>query len=177
MSKIALISVSNKDGIIDFAKNLISLDYKIISTGGTYQLLKENNIDAVEVSEHTGFPEIMDGRIKTLHPKIHAGILSRRKIDKKIINEHRIDEIDIVVVNLYPFYSTAKDPNSSEAEIIEKIDIGGPTMVRAAAKNYNDVVVITSSNQYPELINQLKKIGYCCLKQKLIFHQTLYQII
>ena len=85
MSKIALISVSNKDGIIDFAKNLISLDYKIISTGGTYQLLKENNIDAIEVSEHTGFPEIMDGRIKTLHPKIHAGILSRRKIDKKII--------------------------------------------------------------------------------------------
>ena len=129
MSKIALISVSNKDGIIDFAKNLISLDYKIISTAGTYQLLKENNIDAIEVSEHTGFPEIMDGRIKTLHPKIHAGILSRRKIDKKIIKEHSIDEIDIVVVNLYPFYSTAKDPNSTEAEIIEKIDIGGPTTV------------------------------------------------
>ena len=123
MSKIALISVSNKDGIIDFAKNLISLEYKIISTGGTYQLLKENNIDAIEVSEHTGFPEIMDGRIKTLHPKIHAGILSRRKIDKKIIKEHSIDEIDIVVVNLYPFYSTAKDPNSTESEIIDILQI------------------------------------------------------
>ena len=119
--------------------------------------LKENNIDAIEVSEHTGFPEIMDGRIKTLHPKIHAGILSRRKIDKKIIKEHSIDEIDIVVVNLYPFYSTAKDPNSSEAEIIEKIDIGGPALVRSAAKNYNDVAVITSTNQYSALIDQLKR--------------------
>ena len=157
MSKIALISVSNKDGIIDFAKNLISLDYKIISTGGTYQLLKENNIDAIEVSEHTGFPEIMDGRIKTLHPKIHAGILSRRKIDKKIIKEHSIDEIDIVVVNLYPFYSTAKDPNSTEAEIIEKIDIGGPTMLRAAAKNHEHVTTIVDPNDYDLVTKELKK--------------------
>ena len=157
MSKIALISVSNKDGIIDFAKNLISLDYKIISTGGTYQLLKENNIDAIEVSEHTGFPEIMDGRIKTLHPKIHAGILSRRKIDKKIIKEHSIDEIDIVVVNLYPFYSTAKDPNSTEGEIIEKIDIGGPTMLRAAAKNHEHVTTIVDPNDYDLVTKELKK--------------------
>ena len=157
MSKIALISVSNKDGIIDFAKNLISLDYKIISTGGTYQLLKENNIDAIEVSEHTGFPEIMDGRIKTLHPKIHAGILSRRKIDKKIIKEHSIDEIDIVVVNLYPFYSTAKDLNSTEAEIIEKIDIGGPTMLRAAAKNHEHVTTIVDPNDYDLVTKELKK--------------------
>ncbi len=157
MSKIALISVSNKDGIIDFAKNLISLDYKIISTGGTYQLLKENNINAIEVSEHTGFPEIMDGRIKTLHPKIHAGILSRRKIDKKIIEEHSIDEIDIVVVNLYPFYSTAKDPNSAESEIIEKIDIGGPTMLRAAAKNHEHVTTIVDPNDYDLVIKELKK--------------------
>ena len=157
MSKIALISVSNKDGIIDFAKNLISLNYKIISTGGTYQLLKENNIDAIEVSEHTGFPEIMDGRIKTLHPKIHAGILSRRKIDKKIIKEHSIDEIDIVVVNLYPFYSTAKDPNSTESEIIEKIDIGGPTMLRAAAKNHEHVTTIVDPNDYDLVTKELKK--------------------
>ena len=157
MSKIALISVSNKDGIIDFAKNLISLDYKIISTGGTYQLLKENNIDAIEVSEHTGFPEIMDGRIKTLHPKIHAGILSRRKIDKKITKEHSIDEIDIVVVNLYPFYSTAKDQNSTEAEIIEKIDIGGPTMLRAAAKNHEHVTTIVDPNDYDLVTKELKK--------------------
>ena len=157
MSKIALISVSNKDGIIDFAKNLISLDYKIISTGGTYQLLKESNIDAIEVSEHTGFPEIMDGRIKTLHPKIHAGILSRRKIDKKIIKEHSIDEIDIVVVNLYPFYSTAKDPNSTEGEIIEKIDIGGPTMLRAAAKNHEHVTTIVDPNDYDLVTKELKK--------------------
>ena len=157
MSKIALISVSNKDGIIDFAKNLISLEYKIISTGGTYQLLKKNNIDAIEVSEHTGFPEIMDGRIKTLHPKIHAGILSRRKIDKKIIKEHSIDEIDIVIVNLYPFYSTAKDPNSTEAEIIEKIDIGGPTMLRAAAKNHEHVTTIVDPNDYDLVTKELKK--------------------
>ena len=157
MSKIALISVSNKDGIIDFAKNLISLGYKIISTGGTYKLLKENNIDAIEVSEHTGFPEIMDGRIKTLHPKIHAGILSRRKIDKKIIKEHSIDEIDIVVVNLYPFYSTAKDPNSTEGEIIEKIDIGGPTMLRAAAKNHEHVTTIVDPNDYDLVTKELKK--------------------
>mgnify|MGYP001376814364 FL=1 len=157
MSKNALISVSNKDGIIDFAKNLISLGYKIISTGGTYQLLKENNVDAIEVSEHTGFPEIMDGRIKTLHPKIHAGILSRRKIDKKIIKEHSIDEIDIVVVNLYPFYSTAKDLNSTEAEIIEKIDIGGPTMLRAAAKNHEHVTTIVDPNDYDLVTKELKK--------------------
>ena len=157
MSKIALISVSNKDGIIDFAKNIISLDYKIISTGGTYKLLKENNIDAIEVSEHTGFPEIMDGRIKTLHPKIHAGILSRRKIDKKIIKEHSIDEIDIVVVNLYPFYSTAKDPNSTEEDIIEKIDIGGPTMLRAAAKNHEHVTTIVDPNDYDLVTKELKK--------------------
>ena len=157
MSKIALISVSNKDGIIDFAKNLISLDYKIISTGGTYQLLKENNINAIEVSEHTGFPEIMDGRIKTLHPMIHAGILSRRKIDKKITKEHSIDEIDIVVVNLYPFYSTAKDQNSTEAEIIEKIDIGGPTMLRAAAKNHEHVTTIVDPNDYDLVTKELKK--------------------
>ena len=157
MSKIALISVSNKEGIIDFAKNLVSLDYKIISTGGTYQLLKENNIDAIEVSEHTGFPEIMDGRIKTLHPKIHAGILSRRKIDKKITKEHSIDEIDIVVVNLYPFYSTAKDQNSTEAEIIEKIDIGGPTMLRAAAKNHEHVTTIVDPNDYDLVTKELKK--------------------
>lgn len=157
MSKNALISVSNKDGIIDFAKNIISLGYKIISTGGTYQLLKENNVDAIEVSEHTGFPEIMDGRIKTLHPKIHAGILSRRKIDKKIIKEHSIDEIDIVVVNLYPFYSTAKDLNSTEAEIIEKIDIGGPTMLRAAAKNHEHVTTIVDPNDYDLVTKELKK--------------------
>ena len=118
MSKIALISVSNKDGIIDFAKNLISLDYKIISTGGTFQLLKENNIDAIEVSEHTGFPEIMDGRIKTLHPKIHAGILSRRKIDKKIFSNSLTS---IASINLR--IDTAKKLFGKQNIDYEKIDI------------------------------------------------------
>ena len=132
--KRALISVSDKTGIVEFAQNLAKLGVELLSTGGTYKLLKDNNIPVVEVSEHTGFPEMMDGRVKTLHPKIHGGILARRGLDEAVMQEHNIDPIDLVVVNLYPFAATVAKPNCSLADAIENIDIGGPTMVRAAAK-------------------------------------------
>ncbi len=113
--KRALISVSDKSGIVEFAKNLVALGVEILSTGGTYKLLKDNNIAVVEVSEHTGFPEMMDGRVKTLHPKIHGGILARRGLDEAVMAEHNIDAIDLVVVNLYPFAATVAKPNCSLA--------------------------------------------------------------
>ena len=131
----ALISVSDKTGIIEFARDLSALNIELLSTGGTYKLLKENNIPVVEVSEHTGFPEMMDGRVKTLHPKIHGGILARRGIDEAVMQAHDIAPIDLVIVNLYPFAQTVAKPNCSLEDAIENIDIGGPTMVRAAAKN------------------------------------------
>jgi phosphoribosylaminoimidazolecarboxamide formyltransferase/IMP cyclohydrolase len=111
--KRALISVSDKTGIVEFAQNLAALGVEILSTGGTYKLLKDNNIAVVEVSEHTGFPEMMDGRVKTLHPKIHGGILARRGLDEAVMQEHNIDAIDLVVVNLYPFAATVAKPNCS----------------------------------------------------------------
>ena len=135
----ALISVSDKTGIVEFAQALASLNVEILSTGGTYKLLKDNQVPVVEVSEHTGFPEMMDGRVKTLHPKIHGGILARRGVDEEVMQAHNIAAIDLVVVNLYPFAATVAKPNCSLADAIENIDIGGPTMVRAAAKNHASV--------------------------------------
>ena len=123
----ALISVSDKTGIVDFARALSGLGVELLSTGGTYKLLKDHNIAVVEVSEHTGFPEMMDGRVKTLHPKIHGGILARRGLDEAVMAEHGIAAIDLVVVNLYPFAQTVAKPNCSLADAIENIDIGGPT--------------------------------------------------
>jgi AICAR transformylase/IMP cyclohydrolase PurH (only IMP cyclohydrolase domain in Aful) len=117
--KRALISVSDKTGIVEFAQELAALGVEILSTGGTYKLLKDNNVAVVEVSEHTGFPEMMDGRVKTLHPKIHGGILARRGLDEAVMAEHNIDAIDLVVVNLYPFAATVAKPNCSLADAIE----------------------------------------------------------
>lgn len=152
----ALISVSDKNGIIEFAQELASLNIEILSTGGTYKLLKENNITATEVSEYTGFPEMMSGRVKTLHPKVHGGILGRRGTDDEVMKEHDIRPIDMVIVNLYPFEATVSKPNCSLEDAIENIDIGGPTMVRSAAKNFNDVAIVVSSDRYPALIKELK---------------------
>ena len=132
--KRALISVSDKTGIVDFAQRLHSLGVELLSTGGTYQLLKQAAIPVVEVSSYTGFPEMMDGRVKTLHPKVHGGILGRRGQDEAVMAEHGIKPIDMVVVNLYPFEQTVAKPGCSLEDAIENIDIGGPTMVRAAAK-------------------------------------------
>ncbi len=155
--KRAIISVYDKTGLVEFAKELIELDYEIISTGGTYNLMKENGIKAIEVSEITGFKEILDGRVKTLHPNIHAAILSRRdnKNDMDTIKNLNIFPIDIVVVNLYPFFEKQRE-NFCEKDLIEFIDIGGPSLLRAAAKNFEDVLVIVDPKDYNNIIQRLK---------------------
>ncbi|MCO4786179.1 bifunctional phosphoribosylaminoimidazolecarboxamide formyltransferase/IMP cyclohydrolase [Marinomonas atlantica] len=157
--KRALISVSDKTGIVEFARELADQGVEILSTGGTYKLLLENNVAAVEVSDYTGFPEMMDGRVKTLHPKVHGGILGRRDIDGAIMQEHGINEIDMVVVNLYPFEATIARPDCDLPMAIENIDIGGPTMVRSAAKNHKDVAIVVDPSHYQGIIASLKENG------------------
>lgn len=163
MAKIkrAIISVSDKTGIVDFAKALSSMGVEIISTGGTYKVLNEAGIPVIEVSEVTGFPEMLEGRVKTLHPRIHAGILARRDVKEHMdaIADKGIQPIDMVVINLYPFKQTVLKEGVTFDEIVENIDIGGPSMIRAAAKNYKDVAVVTMPSQYDEVIAQLKENG------------------
>ena len=156
--KKALISVSDKKNLKDLLKVLTKLKVELISSGGTYKEIKKLKFKCLEVSEYTGSPEILGGRVKTLHPKIHAGILSKRnnKSHCQDLRNNNFEEIDLVIVNFYPFEKTLKQ-TSNHLKIIENIDVGGPTMVRAAAKNYNDVTVITSSDQYNELINEIEK--------------------
>lgn len=168
MLKRALISVSDKEGIVEFAKELRSLDIEIISTGGTASLLKENGIEVIGISEVTGFPECLDGRVKTLHPKIHGGLLAIRGNSEhmKQIEELGIEPIDIVVVNLYPFRKTIMKEGVTLEEAIENIDIGGPTMIRAAAKNYQDVVVLVDPADYRTVLEELKETGDVSLKTK-----------
>jgi len=155
----ALISVSDKTGILDLARELNKFGVEIVSTGGTAKLLRENNIPAVEVSEYTGFPEMLDGRVKTLHPKIHAGLLALRNNQEhmKTLENHGIGLIDMVVVNLYPFEKTMLSPEVSIEEVIENIDIGGPSMLRSAAKNHRSVAVICNPERYPQVVEELKK--------------------
>ncbi len=154
--KTALISVSNKDNIVEFAKALAEMQVNILSTGGTAKLLQDNNIPVTEVSDYTGFPEMMDGRVKTLHPKVHGGILGRRGLDDAVMQEHGIDAIDMVVVNLYPFEATVANPDCDLATAIENIDIGGPTMVRAAAKNHESVAIVVNPEDYDGIIDEMK---------------------
>ncbi|AGH80308.1 phosphoribosylaminoimidazolecarboxamide formyltransferase/IMP cyclohydrolase [Psychromonas sp. CNPT3] len=155
--KRVIISVSDKTGIIEFARELTERGVAILSTGGTCQLLHDNGIKVTEVSDYTGYPEMMDGRVKTLHPKIHGGILARRGIDEAIMRENAIDAIDMVVVNLYPFAATVADPNCTLEDAIENIDIGGPTMLRAAAKNHKDVTVIVNASDYARVLQEMDK--------------------
>ena len=157
--KRALISVSDKKGIIDFAKILIKYNVEILSTGGTAKLFAENNIPVIEVSDYTGFPEMLDGRVKTLHPKIHGGILGKRDDEKHLqtMIKSNIPLIDLVVVNLYPFEATISKENCPLTEAIENIDIGGPAMIRSSAKNYNGVAVVTDSSDYKMIEDALKK--------------------
>ena len=150
----ALISVSDKDKLIPFAKELDQNKVEIISTGGTYNYLSTNKISAIEISNITNFPEIMDGRVKTLHPKIHGGILGRKKIDDEIMDQHDIEKINLLAVNLYPFKETIKKPDISINEAIENIDIGGPAMIRAAAKNHENVVVLVDPSDYEDFIEK-----------------------
>ncbi len=153
----ALISVSDKNGVLEFARSLASLGVEILSTGGTANLLAENGVAVTEVSEHTGFPEMMAGRVKTLHPVIHGGILGRRGTDDAVMQEHGISPIDMVVVNLYPFEQTVAKPDCTLEDAIENIDIGGPTMVRSAAKNHRDVAIVTNPSRYDEILVSLKE--------------------
>jgi phosphoribosylaminoimidazolecarboxamide formyltransferase / IMP cyclohydrolase len=157
--KQALISVSDKTGIIEFAKELHQLGVKIISTGGTAKTLTENGVPNIEISDYTGFPEIMDGRVKTLHPKIHGGILGLRDKHLEVATKHNIDWIDLVVCNLYPFQKTAAKPNVEIEELIENIDIGGPSMLRSCAKNYQYTTVIVDPVDYSKVIEELKTGG------------------
>ncbi|NLY18447.1 MAG: bifunctional phosphoribosylaminoimidazolecarboxamide formyltransferase/IMP cyclohydrolase [Clostridiaceae bacterium] len=168
MVKRALISVSNKEGIVKFAKELSSLGVEIISTGGTYELLAKNGIKVTGISEITGFPECLAGRVKTLHPKVHGGLLAVRSNPDhmKQIRDLGIKPIDMVVVNLYPFKQTIQKENVTLEEAIENIDIGGPTMIRSAAKNYQDVVVIVDPQDYDMVLNELKENNNVSLKTK-----------
>jgi len=151
----ALISVSDKTGIVDFARGLSERGVELLSTGGTFRLLQENGVAVTEVSEHTGFPEIMDGRVKTLHPKIHGGILGRRGQDDAVMAEHDIAPIDMVVVNLYPFAQTVARPDCTLADAIENIDIGGPTMVRACAKNHANTTIVVDAGDYARVLGEI----------------------
>ncbi len=153
----ALISVSDKTGITEFAQSLHQLGVEILSTGGTAKLLADNNIPVIEVSDYTGFPEMMDGRVKTLHPKIHGGILGRRGTDDQVMQDHEIGPIDLVAVNLYPFQQTIADPDCSLENAIENIDIGGPTMIRAAAKNHKDVTIVVDSQDYGRVLQEMRE--------------------
>ncbi len=155
----ALLSLSDKNGAIDFARALTAMEVEIFSTGGTCRLLREAEIPCREVSDYTDFPEMMGGRIKTLHPKVHGGILGRRGIDDEVMETHGILPFDLVAVNLYPFAETVAKPDCTPAEGVEQIDIGGPAMLRAAAKNHRDVAVVTDPGDYPEVLTALADGG------------------
>ncbi len=173
----ALISVSDKTGIVDFAKELQSLGIEIISTGGTYKKLKDEGLKVTEISELTGFPECLDGRVKTLHPKVHAGILAMRSKEThmKQLQDLGIDTIDFVVVNLYPFKATILKDNVTREECVENIDIGGPTMLRSAAKNYQDVSVITDPADYSRVLDELKSNGQVSLDTKFYLMNKVFE--
>jgi len=163
MAKIkrAIISVSNKKGVVEFAKELHGMAIEILSTGGTAKTLREAGIPVKDVSEHTGSPEMLDGRVKTLHPRIHGGLLSRRSNPKDMeeIKKYNIEMIDMVVVNLYPFEETISKTGVSFEEAIENIDIGGPAMLRSASKNFQDVAVIIDPSDYGKVISEMKGLN------------------
>ncbi len=155
----ALMSVTDKTGLADFARGLKEFGVHILSTGGTAKLLRDNGVEITEVSDFTGFPEMLDGRVKTLHPKIHGGILGMRSVKAHVetMAQHGIEPIDMVVVNLYAFAKTVAKPGCTLEEAIENIDIGGPTLIRAAAKNHQDVAVVTDPEDYPAILEEMRR--------------------
>ncbi len=161
MKRRALVSVSDKRGLVDFVKGLQSLDWEIIATGGTQKLLNDNGVETIGISEVTGFPEILDGRVKTLHPKVHGGILARRELPEHMatLEAQEIHTIDLVCVNLYPFRQTISKEGVSMEDAIENIDIGGPSMVRSAAKNWKDVSIICDPEDYGKVLEELRENG------------------
>ena len=174
--KTALISLADKSNLGKLIEFLLNQKVKIISTGGTYNAIKKITDEVLEVSEFTGFEEMMDGRVKTLHPKIHAGILARRETDLDILTNRGFEFIDMVIVNLYPFQETVASGCSFE-EAIEKIDIGGPTMIRAAAKNFKDVAVISDPNDYERFIEEWENQGGITYKFRKELSQKVFQLM
>jgi phosphoribosylaminoimidazolecarboxamide formyltransferase/IMP cyclohydrolase len=163
MSKIerALVSVSDKTGIVDLAKELAAFDIEILSTGGTARQMRDAGLQVIDVSDYTGFPEMMNGRVKTLHPMIHGGLLGLRNNPEhvEVMGKHGIKKIDMVVVNLYPFKETVAKPDVTLEDAIENIDIGGPSMLRSAAKNFESVTVLTEPEDYSDVLEEMKKSG------------------
>lgn len=157
----ALISVTDKSGLADFAKGLNEFGVHMLSTGGTARMLRETGLSVTDVSDHTGFPEMLDGRVKTLHPKIHGGILGIRDNEEHVrtMAAHGIEPIDMVVVNLYAFVQTVSKPGCTLEDAIENIDIGGPTLIRASAKNHRHVAVVTDPSDYPQILDEMKRLG------------------
>ena len=175
MTYYALLSVSNKSGIVDFAEGLIRAGYTLISSGGTHSVIAAEGIPVMKVSDYTGSPEILNGRVKTLHPKIHGGILAQRGNPSHDLDRQAngIGHIDIVAVNLYPFKETVAKPDVTLADAIENIDIGGPSMVRSAAKNYKDVAVLTNPNQYGIYLDSIK--GNISIKPETLRRQFMLE--
>ena len=164
----ALISLTDKSGIEDFARQLREMGVEILSTGGTAKKMRDNGIEVMDVSDFTGFPEMLDGRVKTLHPKVHGGILAQKTNPEHLaqMEAHGLQPIDLIAVNLYAFDKTVADPDCTLANAIENIDIGGPTMLRAAAKNYRDVTVLVDPADYPQVISEMKETGNTTLKTR-----------
>lgn len=180
MNKIerALISLTDKSGIEGFAKDLAELGIELLSTGGTAKKLRDSGLTVMDVSEFTGFPEILDGRVKTLHPNVHGGILNQRSNSEhqKQCAEHGLKNVDLIAVNLYAFEKTVADPHCGLADAIENIDIGGPTMLRAAAKNFHDVTVIVDPADYPQVIAEIKEFGNTTLKTRFNLMRKVYAL-
>jgi len=174
----AIISLTDKSGIGGFARELSDLGIEILSTGGTAKKMREHGIDVVGVSDFTGFPEMLDGRVKTLHPKIHGGILAQRDNadHQQQMREHGLKPIDLVAVNLYAFDKATADPACTLANAIENIDIGGPTMLRAAAKNFQDVTVIVDPADYPQVISEIKQYGNTTLKTRFYLMRKVFDL-
>ena len=180
MAKIerALISLTDKSGIEGFAKELAGLGIELLSTGGTAKKLREAGLAVKDVSDFTGFPEMLDGRVKTLHPKVHGGILNQRANPEhqRQCAENGLKTIDLIAVNLYAFEKTVADPKCSLADAIENIDIGGPTLLRAAAKNFHDVTVIVDPADYPQILKEIKETGNTTLKTRFMLMKKVYAL-
>ena len=174
----ALISLTDKDGIEGFAGELAALGIDLLSTGGTAKKLRDAGLTVMDVSDFTGFPEMLDGRVKTLHPKVHGGILNQRANEshQRQCADHGLKNIDIIAVNLYAFNKTVEDPNCLLIDAIENIDIGGPTMLRAAAKNFHDVTVIVDPADYPKVLEEIKATGNTTLKTRFYLMKKVYAL-
>jgi len=174
----ALISLTDKAGIEGFAGELAALGIDLLSTGGTAKKLRDAGLTVMDVSDFTGFPEMLDGRVKTLHPKVHGGILNQRANEshQRQCADHGLKNIDIIAVNLYAFNKTVEDPNCLLVDAIENIDIGGPTMLRAAAKNFHDVTVIVDPADYPKVLEEIKATGNTTLKTRFYLMKKVYAL-